>query len=352
MGRMRGANDGSGRIRYLEMLRAIAIVAVVALHAAITEWHELPPQGARWETLAWINSALRFCVPVFFMISGALLLDPARPLKLRSLWRRRIPRLLVAFASWSLLYAIVEVYGPGGSGDPAELLRRFFTGHFHLWFLLALTGLYMVLPLLRAIVRETTTAWYFVALAGAFTFVFPMLERLPVAGEVISEVLGTVRVELVLGYSVYFVLGYLLSRVELRRAQLGWIAMAGALGLLATGLGTSFVSRAEGGSDEAFFGFLTPGVGLVSVAIFCLARAHWGDAGGAMPRLAAVLAANSLGIYLVHPLVQRLYRELGLTTEFAPPLLSVPVLAVLVLIPSLAVAALLRRIPRAGRYLA
>ena len=352
MGRMTGANEGSGRIRYLEMLRAIAIVAVVVLHAAITEWHQLPPQGARWETLAWINSALRFCVPVFFMISGALLLDPARPLSLRGLWRRRIPRLLVAFASWSLLYAIVEVYAPGGSGDPAELARRFFTGHFHLWFLLALAGLYMVLPLLRAIVRDPATGWYFVALAGPFAFAFPLLERLPVVGEVLSEVLGTMRVELVLGYSVYFVLGHLLNRMELRRAQLVWIASAGALGLLGTGIGTSLVSRAEGGSDELFFGFLTPGVGLASVAVFCLARARWGEAPGRLPWLAAVLAANSLGIYLVHPLFQRLYREFGLTTEIAPPLLSVPLLAVLVLIPSLAVAALLRRIPRVGRYLA
>ncbi|WP_017884523.1 hypothetical protein [Leucobacter sp. UCD-THU] len=48
---MKGANDRSGRIRYLEGLRAIAIVAVVVIHAAITEWHELPPGSARWEAL-------------------------------------------------------------------------------------------------------------------------------------------------------------------------------------------------------------------------------------------------------------------------------------------------------------
>lgn len=352
MRRMKGANDRSGRIRYLEGLRAIAIVAVVVIHAAITEWHELPPGSARWEALNWINSVLRFCVPVFFMISGALFLAPERELSLRTLWRRNIPRLLVAFACWSLFFALVEVYGPGGSRDLGELAQRFFTGHFHLWFLLALTGMYLVLPLLRAIVRDRATAWYFVALAGPFAFVLPLLEQLPVVGEVLSEVLGTMRVQLVLGYSAYFVLGHLLSRIELSRGRLRWIAATGALGAASTGLGTSLVSRAEGASDELFLDFLTPGVALASVAVFCLARACWGDERGRLPPIAAALAANSLGIYLVHPFFQWVYRQFGITTEFATPLVSVPLLAVLVLIPSLAVSVLLRRIPGARRVVA
>lgn len=349
---MRSANDRSGRIRYLEWLRAIAIVAVVVIHASITEWHQLHPEGPRWEALNWINSLLRFCVPVFFMISGALFLVPERELSLRALWRKNIPRLVVAFAGWSLFFALIEVYGPNGSRDPGELARRFFTGHFHLWFLLALIGLYMVLPLLRAITRDRVIAWYFVALAGPFAFLFPLLELVPGAGEVLSEVLGTMRVQLVLGYSSYFVLGYLLSTVEPRRARLRWIAAAGAVGALGIGVGTSLVSRAEGTSDELFFDFLTPGVALVSVAVFCLARACWGDSRGRLPRVAGALAANSMGIYLVHPFFQWVYKQFGLTTEIAPVLVSVPLLATLVMIPSLAVAALLRRVPVAGRFLA
>ena len=349
-----GRRPSAVRIQYFEVLRAIAIVAVVMIHAAITEWHALPVDDPRWDDLTWINGALRFCVPIFFMISGALFLAPEKTVTSRSLFRRSIPRLLAAFAIWSLLYALLEVYGPDGSRSFPELLTRTVTGHFHLWFLLALTGLYLAVPILRVIAREPRVAWYFVALALPFASVFPVLERAPVVGEVLGRVLGDMRFDLVLGYSAYFLLGHLLSRARLTRGRLTALAAAGVAGAVGTGVGTLLVSRAAGEWDELFFGFLTPGVAAVSIAVFCLARA-WGEASalhGAGERAVRFLAANSFGIYLVHPLFQWLYARLGFTTEVAPPIVSVPALTAAVLLPSAFVAAGLRRIPRAGRYLA
>ncbi len=341
-------------MQYFEVLRVVAIVSVVMIHAAITEWHAISIDSPRWDALTWINSLLRFCVPIFFMISGALFLAPERDVTRRSLFRRSIPRLLTAFGAWSLFFALVEVYGPGGGRELPELVTRFFTGHFHLWFLLALTGLYLAVPILRIIARDRRAAWYFVALALPFASVLPLLERLPVVGEVLGDVLGAMKLEIVLGYSAYFLLGFLLSRWRPEARKLAWIAVAGVAGAVGTGIGTLLISRAEGHWDELFFGFLTPGVAAVSVALFCLARA-WGDRfelSGRGSRFVACIARNSFGIYLVHPFFQWVYRQSGLTTEFATPLISVPVLTLLVLIPSLLVAVAIRRIPRVGRYLA
>lgn len=335
------------------MLRAVAILMVVMIHAAITEWHQAPVDSWRWEVLNWINALPRFCVPVFFMISGALFLNPAKPVTWRSLFRKNLPRIGAAFAVWSLFFAAIEVYGPGGDGSFADLVTRFFTGHFHLWFLLALMGLYLVVPILRLIARDRRISWYFIGLAAVFASALPLLEHVPVAGEVLGDVLDTMRLELVLGYSAYFLLGHLLTTVRLDRARLWAIVVVGAAGGIATGVGTSIVSHRAGEWDELFYGFLTPGVAAVSVAVFCLGRA-WGDRYRlAGPWLAVVgfLSTYSFGIYLVHPFYQWVYRQFGLTTEFAHPLVSVPILTLLVLIPSALTAFGVQRIPRVGRYL-
>lgn len=352
MAKAAGQHTGS-RVQYFDLLRVIAIVAVVMLHVSITEWHDLTPDKPRWVDLTVLGSLLRFCVPIFFMISGALFLNPEREVSWRSLFRKSIPRLLILFGFWSLLYALLEVYGPGGTRDLGELVTRTLTGHFHLWFLLALTGLYLVVPILRLVARDRRAAWYFVALAIPFAFVFPLLTRVPVAGEVLAEVLWTMKLDLVLGYTAYFLLGYLLSTCRLSNRAVVWVSVAGVCGAVGTIVGTILVSHALQESDELFFDFLTINVAAAAAMVFVLARA-WSERyalSGWPLRFVMFLGANSLGIYLVHPFFQWLYRQFGLDTESASVWLSVPLLTVLVLIPSLIVTVLIRRIPRVGKYL-
>ena len=343
----------AGRIDFYELLRAISIIAVVMIHVAITEWHRAPVSDQRWLELSWINGAMRFCVPIFFMVSGALFLAPERHVTTSSLMRKSIPRILVAYGVWSLLYALIEVFGPGGSASFGELVMRFFTGHFHLWFLLALTGLYLATPILRLIVRDRRVAWYFVWLALPFASVFPLLVQVPVAGDVLRSMLGDMRFELVLGYTAYFLLGYLLREVVLGRRALIALVAAALVGIVGTVVGTVLVSRAEGEWNELFFDFVSPGVAAAAVAVFCLAKS-WGERHSLSGRWGSVvlfLAATSFGIYLVHPFFQWLYRQFGFTTEIASPFVSVPLLTVAVLVPSTVVALLLHRIPYAGRFI-
>ena len=341
-------------VEYFDVLRCVAIVAVVMIHAAITEWHGISVDSARWEQLTWINGALRFAVPIFFMISGALFLNPDRPVSIRSLLRRRIPRLLLAYVVWSAGYAAIEVYGAGGSGDALEFLTRTVSGHFHLWFILALVGLNLGTPILRRVVADRTIAWYFVALAVPFAGVLPLLQDAPVLGDLIGDVIGTMRFDLVLGYSGYFVLGYLLHTTRLSvRARLGWAAAA-VLGVVVTVLGSDGFSRRLGETDERYFDFTTLNVAVVAVAVFAAAKA-WGDRYTLSPgwgQLVAIVGGASFGVYLAHPFFLKVLREFGLGTEIGPTFVTVPFLTLLALALSLAAAVLIRAIPRCRGVLA
>ncbi|MEJ6489345.1 acyltransferase family protein [Leucobacter sp. USCH14] len=348
------AHSISGRIEYFDVLRCVAIVAVVMIHAGITEWHAITVDSPRWDALTWVNSALRFSVPIFFMISGALFLDPAKPISWRALFTRRIPRLLIAYAVWSLAYASLAVYGPAGGGDLEEFVTAAVTGHFHLWFLLALIGLNLGTPILRRIVEDRRVAWYFIALAVPFTGVLPLLTGLPVAGELLSDVLGAMRFDLVLGYAGYFVLGHLLHTAAVRRgALIGWGAAA-LLGIAVTFLGTTMESGGAGETDERFFDFTALNVAVVAVAVFIAAKA-WGDAhrlSAGWARIIGIVAGASFGIYLVHPFFLLVLRQFGVTTETAPPLAGVALVTALAFVLSLGASLLLRAIPRLRGVLA
>lgn len=296
---------------------------------------------------------MRFCVPVFFMISGALFLDPTRNVTWSSLFRKSLPRLITAFLFWSLFFGALGVFGPGGDGSLRTLLERVVIGHYHLWFLFALVGLYLVTPILRRVVTDRHTAWYFVALAVLFATVLPLLTHVPLLGDAISAVLDTMKLQLVLGYSLYFVLGYLLSTLTLSRRSLSLLAIGGILAVAVTATGTSFLSNRGDEPNALLYGYLTPNVVLSAIAVFCLVKA-WGDRRALSRRLSPVvtfLSTYAFGIYLVHPLFQWGFQELGITTAMAPPLLSVPALTLMILIPSALVAVAIHHIPRVGRYI-
>ncbi|WP_104109341.1 acyltransferase [Arthrobacter sp. N199823] len=342
------------RIEYFDVLRAIAIVAVVVLHTAASRWYSLPSSSTSWQALNIYDSIVRFCVPIFFMISGALFLRPEQNITIRSMMRKSIPRLLLAFGVWSIFYVAWRGFGPTGFGSPKDAVAQLVLGYYHLWFIYALIGLYLVTPLLRKIVADRAMAWYFVALAAVFASFLPMLVEVPVLGPVVAAALDKAQLHLVLGYSMFFVLGHLLNTVALSRAALRWCLLGGLAGIAITALGTFWLSSVQGKNTVFFYQYLTPNVVIVAVAVFCAAK-YWGERYSMSARWRRVIgpiSAYSFGIYMVHPFFQELLAGYGINSALLHPVFSVPMVAVAILIPSFLAAAVVRRIPKVGAYIA
>lgn len=98
-----GAREDTG---WLDLARAIAIIAVVLVHAVAPAvngtW--VAEGGATWWIANVTDSAGRWCVPVFVMVSGALLLDPRRVERPREFYRRRLARIGVPLVVWTLVH--------------------------------------------------------------------------------------------------------------------------------------------------------------------------------------------------------------------------------------------------------
>jgi surface polysaccharide O-acyltransferase-like enzyme len=342
----------SGHIELFDWLRAIAIVAVVLLHTAALDWYTTPVASPDWQVLNVVDSSVRFSVPIFFMISGALFLQPTRNVTIRTVLTKNLPRLAIPFLVWSLFYSLVSTFGPRGDHSLMSFALRIILGHYHLWFLVALAGLYLATPLLRPLARVRSLTWYFVLLAGVFATVLPLVVRIPVIGPVVDEFLGTMQFAVVLGYSIYFMLGHLLFSARISPLMTLILGLAGACGFLITALGTSRLSLEEGAPNSLLYGYLTPNVLLASIGAFAVVKNWTTSRPPGVPRVVSWLSTCSFGIYLVHPFFQSVLEWMGITTASGAALVTVPLLAVGILVPSLLVAALIRRIPRVGTFLA
>ena len=94
-------------IFFLSELRAIACIAIVILHTFYAASVYAPDHTARIAALTTRN-LMMWAVPCFVMVSGALLLDPAREVTYRKIFRKYIPRVLAALVLFSVVFQIFD----------------------------------------------------------------------------------------------------------------------------------------------------------------------------------------------------------------------------------------------------
>ena len=123
------------RIIYLDYLRAIATVSVIILHVAATGWLSYDITSIEWNAINIYDSIVRWTVPVFLMISGALFLK--KDVSIKDLYIKYIPKMATVYMFWSAFYVFVEffLFDPGYPISTPLIINRFIEGHFHLWYI-------------------------------------------------------------------------------------------------------------------------------------------------------------------------------------------------------------------------
>src|SRR5208283_3699162 len=118
------------------------MVLVILLHAS-NETLQLLPSGstAYWWTAIVYKSLALSCVPLFVMLSGALLLQPAKLNEpIRVFLKKRLSRIGLAFAFWSAVYTawsfyITKVPVTLSNVGQATLFDLFTGAYYQFWFI-------------------------------------------------------------------------------------------------------------------------------------------------------------------------------------------------------------------------
>lgn len=337
------------RIAYFDVLRVLATFAVIVLHLSAQHWADTDVHTMAWQAFNLYDSSVRWAVPVFLMISGALFLSGSQ--SIGHILKKNALRIVTAFLFWSALYAVFMV---NFEDCPKELeMQQFLNGHYHMWFLFVIVALYLLVPLLRAVVRDEKLLRYSLLLTLIFCFLLPQLTALLSLS--VGEYL--VNLKVTAGKAcyplAYFLLGYSLSRKGFSLTAKRVIYALGALCFVLTFVLTSLVSRAEGKAMELFYSYDSLNVLLVCVALFVFAGEHLN-----FPSLSEkgherirALSRWSFGAYLVHPLfIESFDIFLHFNTLSLNVFLSVPLLTLIIGALSFLVSALLHQIPFVKKY--
>ena len=345
---------GERNLGWSGFFRAFTVLCAIMLLLA-QRGQELVETGTgSWQVLSVYEGLTSWAIPALFLLWGMFALEGGgRPSFAGSMLHLVLPTFgLLVF--WGAVYAVVSTLLGGNSVGLAGVWQALVsaakgnTWH-HLWVLYPLIGLYLMQPVIH---RFTSTAGrgevlYFLALCFLFASLLPLWAVFRPDSVVVLQ-LERLRVHIVLGWTGCYVAGWYLRHYVISRLAEALIYVAGIVGMILTLMGDRFF----GGGRELWYGYTSPNVLSTALAICVLFRYVLGVSDERSRRTTMyALGSYAFGIYLFHQLWLLIFSHFGFGVLSFSPVLSVPVLALVVYLLSIPFAWLTNRIPGIGGYL-
>ena len=337
----------SSHFYWIDLIRVVAVFQVILVHLSYVIFFKEDLLSPNWIAANFYDSLSRMGVPLFFMVSGYLLLGKSEPVA--DFFRKRFVKVGIPTLFWSVAYLLwsVEAYRNGTMkpmGIALSMLKAMYLGdvEIHLWFLYILIGIYLVVPILRIFVSAASRRdlTYFVIIWFLATSLFELAHRIigfPTA----------LTIPVVTGYVGYFMFGYLLADVELGRRGKLLSALGCIIAITITFFGTNMLSARVGSIDSYFYSYFSPPTVLAAICGFFLLKSL-GQSLGKAGVVVRSISETSFGIFLIHIFVIQLLRngDLGfrLYSWMAPSVYMIPLTGLVVCTLSFVIVFVLRKI--------
>lgn len=291
----------SGRIVWLDFLKVIAIFMMLAVHCTdnVTPAERSEPWYNMWGS--FYGSFMRPAIPLFVMVTGALLL----PVKadMGTFYKKRLMRLVIPFLMWSVVYNLFP-WVTGLLGLPAGIINAFFAwaepsqqfaDAWHnicmipfrfswfavqMWYVYLLIGLYLYLPFFSAWVRQSTLKEQHIFLSLWFVSLF-----IPYLREYLTKDLWGVcswnefgMLYYFAGFNGYLLLGHYLASRPLQWSWGKTLGIGGTLFLIGyciTFFGFKNITAVPGQPEslvELFYTYCSPNVLFMSLPLFIIVQ--------------------------------------------------------------------------------
>jgi surface polysaccharide O-acyltransferase-like enzyme len=349
------AGTAAADLAFTSYLRVAAISGVVLIHAM----SGLVKADAIRGSLGWwigtsLSLGVSWAVPVFIIVSGALLLAPRPGEGAREFYARRLRRiaipLVVAHVGYFAVRAFLLHEHLTVQVVVADLLRA--NVYVQLYFFWIMLGLYLVTPLLRNALAGRGRRELLAIAAAGIGFMWAVH-----AGQVALIAVGKpvaiwqpAALALWIPYLGYFVAGYALRNVVLAPrallAMVGLFIVASAVVVWQYTSGSGLLILAVAGGGYQGLPVATSAVTLFIVARSVIGSRSWFAIGPWAPTVRQ-LGDLSLGVFIVHLVVMRYaWRLPGLSASSAGQSLPVALeLWLVVLLVSFVSSAVLAKIP-------
>lgn len=353
--------NSSKRIFYFDALRVMAIIGVVFCHAS-TSFIALDIGSVNFYISAFFDCFRDFCVPIFVMLSGALLIGKKDPIL--KFFKRRLSRIFIPFLFWGIVYTLYSFIFLKNSVDLGYAIDIFIRnggtigGIF--WFVWMIVIVYIGIFLINKVIsyengRTEDFDGKFISILAIMSVIFIIMFQM--------HLLPDAHYKSVLGYYVsfipYAVIGsflanndFISSKISAKKIAL--IALALSIAVYLYYIFACVGPMSVSGNRFTYLGYFNVLILVLSASIFLLfksmskmqffndfEKSRYGDA-------IVSLSGYSYGIYLAHYLVLYiLKRKIVIFYDFTQhsPMIWIPFLVIVTVTITLAILMILDRIP-------
>lgn len=295
------------RILYLDFLRCLAIFLVIVLHSNApvlvnAAFYQVPS----WYLCMFLDPINRSGVPLFFMISGYLLLSRDSTKEVGKFYKHNIPKLLIPLIAWNLIYVLARIRMFDDEISFKSFIEVLLNKgiSYHMWFIYVLLAIYIFCPFLKRLIDGCTQAELLVLICIVLfpTAILPLITpHLPIQIGLFSLFnLGELQARV-----GYFLLGYFFGNWDLKKEVrysvyiLGFVSYAVCLyGNLSTSSGEEISLPFESGT-AIFQYFIAASIYLFVKALFSKHSTHTSTGCSVL----SWLSKRAYGVYWVHVLV-------------------------------------------------
>lgn len=336
---------------YLELLRGIAVLLVIFNHTdGFFLYYTNTKNVFTFVYSLFFSILCRVNVPLFFMISGALLLKEDE--SLAKLFQKRILRIAVVILLFSFMQYVVDLAeGKDIPVSAAYFIKGVASGTIQetYWFLYAYMGMLFIIPFLRSMVKGMNGELfrYLLVLEAAMAVFVPIICSL--SGMKVSSSMLYLN-----DYVFYMLMGYALEHGKLYggREERAWYTCAGSVCCIVLGMLVCWLRFQKRG--EYFQNDLDLFTPILSVLVFETVRRFCGEYPMADGIRKLVLLAGScvFGIYLIEQPVRAFLLPVYLyLTERSVGVVACSVYVLMTWLVSLILVFALKRIPGVRRLI-
>ncbi|WP_407374762.1 acyltransferase [Methanobrevibacter sp.] len=344
------------RIFYYDVLRLMAIIGIIFCHTALQ--YVIADMGTfNFYVSSFYDCFRDFCIPIFVMLSGALLLNKKDTLG--SFLKRRFSRIFVPFLFWVLIYIIYSAIFVKGSFEISYAFDIFLgkggTLGVAFWFIWMIIIVYIAIFIINWIAEKFNFSSRFFDVLAALSVIFILMQQFGLisVGREFSLIYYYVS------FINYAVIGYYLSRnsyldriIGLKGAVILTFIMS--FGLYLYYICGYVVPQSMSAARFTYLGYFTVIILLISSGIFVMfkyldrtdlsSKIRDSEYGKAI----AVLSQFSYGIFLTHYMILHILKMH--INSFIPLLtlnsiVAIPALVFLTFIVSLLILLVLNKIP-------
>jgi surface polysaccharide O-acyltransferase-like enzyme len=290
---------------WIDYARVAATIAIIVIHVSTVYFIQYGKiSDLLWISANFISVLSRYAVPLFVMISGALLLG--REMEIFEFYKKRTFRLVPAIIFWSLFFICFRyIFESKGNMDTLLLsLKGEFSKsgsfYYHLWYLTMFIFLMLIAPFLNNYLCGKKPEGR-------------QLLMLPIIGAILFALHQTSTMAYILNgkgfgwytkfiwFIIYFMMGYIIDQYYHKIKLNKLLVVIALIAVILTGFFVNFYLVAKHNIMKDWLVMANEGVivFLMALVVFYLFRS--GQHIFKENKIIRILSNASFGIYLIHP---------------------------------------------------